>query len=256
MKVYRKEEEIISLVEEMCDWLIKESEQGRKVFTKKLSDEFGVPKTTVLRWVDKYTKQIPIEKYEKVHNILAKNDKKSKEKRKEINKRTLEIAQAILSEENKDKPVYKVIEELGYDRKRSMNLIYDNLYKIDKTEYHDYYLEVLRQILKNSNHLTKARELISKVDEENLNKKYDSLEELSDISIEKKILIASTKYLRGESLESLARYYKVSVKDIIIAFEDVLPNIDFELSGAVIEKLSNTSKINHKENNYTLRKIG
>lgn len=44
MKVYRKEEEIISLVEEMCDWLIKESEQGRKVSTKNLVMNLVFPK--------------------------------------------------------------------------------------------------------------------------------------------------------------------------------------------------------------------
>ena len=174
--------------------------------------------------------------------IFNQNSKKSQYRRDLINKRTKEIAEAILAEENKDVPVYQIIDKLGYDRKRSMHLIYDNLKKLDKTSDKSYYISVLKQIRHNTNTLSKVNELLNQVEQE------VRLEQQSRYqpSIDLKILKAARDFLSGVPLSEIAERNEVSEKDIIGAFEEVLGNIDVDLEQKVLVKLNKNFKIYYR----------
>lgn len=246
MKIYRSETEIKILLEKMCDWIIMRKQQGLEASSISASQEFGVPKTTFLRWVDRYLREISLEKYEMIIDILEKNNKKNDIKRSEMNQRTYELAYAILAEENKDFTVTEIISQLGYDRKRSMNLIYNNLKELDKTENKSLYVSVLKRIIHNSNKNCKATDYLAQVQKEIEDKNKNSSTWKGYTSVDLKILKAARLYLAGESLEEIACKYQVSVSDIIVAFEEVLGNIDLDLYKLIIRKLNSTNKINAK----------
>ena len=228
-KVYRSEDEIKRLLIEMVEWMLEQYNNNQHVSTSITAENFNVPKTTFKRWINTYLKEISLDYYEQIICIFNQNSKKSQYRRDLINKRTKELAEAILADENKDVPVYLIIDKLGYDRKRSMQLVYDNLKK-----------------LHNTNTLSKVNELLNQVEQE------VRLEQQSRYqpSIDLKILKAAHDFLSGVPLSEIAERNternEVSEKDIIGAFEEVLGNIDVDLEQKVLVKLNKNFKIHYR----------
>lgn len=245
-KVYRSEDEIKRLLIEMVEWMLEQYNNNQHVSTSITAENFNVPKTTFKRWINTYLKEISLDYYEQIICIFNQNSKKSQYRRDLINKRTKELAEAILADENKDVPVYLIIDKLGYDRKRSMQLVYDNLKKLDKTSDKSYYISVLKQIRHNTNTLSKVNELLNQVEQE------VRLEQQSRYqpSIDLKILKAAHDFLSGVPLSEIAERNternEVSEKDIIGAFEEVLGNIDVDLEQKVLVKLNKNFKIHYR----------
>lgn len=216
----------------------------------KVSKEFNLSKTTVVRWFYKYLPELDLELYKQAKAIVDYHNKLTELKQKEMNRRVLEFAYFFLTH---DLPLNKTVEIYPEKVQRTKigEYMYTRLYNLDDTPDKILYRLVMKQMAKYDSHScasSKSKQSFAKIEEEiSLKEKLDVSKNSRDI--EKKILYAAKQILLGKSISEVSSEMQVKEKDIKDAFSEVLPNINMSMYRMVC------SKLNLKDNQSDIKKI-